>query len=56
MSKIMEEYRKEIIREYTIEQISKKLKRGFTPEKIHEDDEYPMELILEVQKELLSAE
>lgn len=35
------------------EMIAKKLRKNRSPERIHEDDEYPMELILKVQKELL---
>ena len=34
------------------EMIGKKLLKGRSPEWIHEEDEYPMELILEVQAEL----
>lgn len=31
------------------EMIERKLRKGQTPEWIHEEDEYPMELILEVE-------
>lgn len=31
------------------EMIAKKIKKGLTPEWLHEEDEYPMELILEVK-------
>ena len=48
-----EEIREKAIREYIKEQICKKLKRGFTPEEIHEYDEYPMDLILEVRAEII---
>ena len=34
------------------EMICKKLLKGWPPERIHSDDEYPMELILEVQETL----
>ena len=34
------------------EMITKKLLKGQTPEWIHEEDDYPMELILEVQAKL----
>lgn len=34
------------------EMIAKKLRKGRSPEWIHEEDEYPMELILEVQSML----
>ena len=34
------------------EMIGKKLLKGRSPEWIHEEDEYPMELILEVQSML----
>ena len=34
--------------------LRKKLKKGWTPERIHEDDEYPLDLILEVQEEMLA--
>ena len=36
------------------EMIEKKLCKGWTPERIHEDDEYPMDLILEVQESILA--
>lgn len=36
-------------KEFKLETIAKKLKKGRTPEWIHEEDEYPLELILEVQ-------
>lgn len=49
----LEAYRQDYIdavrREYARERIEKKLKKGRTPEWIHEEDEYPLELILEVQ-------
>ena len=49
----LEAYRQDYIdavrREYARERIKKKLKKGRTPEWIHEEDEYPLELILEVQ-------
>ena len=57
MCRAMEEMRTEAahaaVLEYKKESIARKLKRNFTPEQIHETDELPMELILEVQKELL---
>lgn len=34
------------------EMIAKKLRKGRSPEWIHEEDEYPIELILEVQSML----
>ena len=52
MCRAMEEMRNEAVRARDKEQISKKLRKGFSPEQIHEDDEYPMELIREVEKEL----
>ena len=36
------------------EMIQKQLKKGWTPERIHEDTEYPLDLILEVQEEMLT--
>lgn len=56
MCKVMEEMREETILMRDKEMIAKKLKKNWTPEKIHEDDEYPMELIMEVQAELMSNE
>lgn len=38
------------------EAIARKLLKGRTPEWIHEEDEYPMELILEVQAMLEGGE
>lgn len=37
---------------YDCERIAAKLRKGRSPEWIHEEDEYPMELILEVQSML----
>ena len=35
------------------EKIAMKLRKGFTPEQLHEDDEYPIDLILQVQQEMM---
>ncbi len=35
------------------EMIAMKLRKGRSPEWIHEEDEYPMELILEVQRRFI---
>ena len=36
------------------EMIEKKLRKGWTPERLHEEDEYPMEQILDVQESILA--
>ncbi len=58
MSREMEEMREEAAAEAALnrdkEMIARKLRRNWSPAQIHEYDEYPMELILEVQKELLA--
>ena len=53
MCKAMEDMRNEAVLNRDKEMIARKLRKGWSPERIHEDDEYPMELILEVQKALL---
>lgn len=54
----LEAYRQDYIdavrREYARKRIAVKLLEGRTPAWIHEEDEYPMELILEVQADLES--
>lgn len=53
MCRAMEEMRNEAVMAHDREIIARKLSKNWSPEKIHEYDEYPMELILEVQNELL---
>ena len=59
VSKIMEDMQKEAANEavlnYQKADIAKKLKKKWSPEQICAYDEYPMDLILEVQRELLLA-
>ena len=52
--KIMEDLQKEAVLNRDKEMIAKKLRKNWSPERIHQDDEYPMELILEVQEALLA--
>ena len=51
VSKIMEDMQKEAANEAVLnrdkEMIVKKLRKNWSPERIHQDDEYPMELILD---------
>ena len=58
MCKAIEEMRNEAMEEAVRlrdkEMIARKLSKNWSPEKIHEYDEYPLELILEVQSELAS--
>ena len=54
MCRAMEEMRNEAVIEHDREIIARKLSKNWSPEKIHEYDEYPMDLILEVQGELAS--
>ena len=51
---IYEEAYKKAYEKRDREMIEKKLRKGWTPEKIYEDDEYPMELIKQVQEEMLT--
>ena len=51
-SRIMEEAAQEAVLNRGKEMITMKLRKGWSPERLHEEDEYPMDLILEVQKEL----
>ena len=53
MCKMMEDSRNEAISKSGQRNDCKKASKNRSPERIHEDDEYPMELILKVQKELL---
>ena len=56
MCKAIDEMREDAKKEAVLQErktmIARKLRKGFTPEKIHEDDEFPMELIQEVQSEM----
>ena len=56
----LEAYRQDYIdavrREYARKRIARKLRKGRTPAWIHEEDEYPVELILEVQAMLEGGE
>ena len=54
MCKAMEDMRNDAVLEEQKNRIAMKLRKGKDPKEIHEDDEYPMELILSVQKELLA--
>ena len=53
MSKMMDDMRNEAVLLRDKEKIAMKLRKGWSPEQICDVDEYPMELIQEVQEELL---
>ena len=52
MSSYSEYVEQRAVENYIRDAIARKLRKGRTPEWIHEEDEYPMELILEVQSML----
>jgi len=54
MSSYSEYVEQRAVDNYIRDAIARKLRKGRTPEWIHEEDEYPMELILEVQADLES--
>ena len=60
VSKIIEDMREEAANEAVLnrdkEMIAMKLHKGWSPERLHEEDEYPMDLILEVRNELMLEE
>lgn len=55
MSKMMEDMREEVANEAVLnrdkEMITKKLRKGWSPARLREEDEYPMELIRKVLNE-----
>ena len=54
MSSYSEYVEQRAVADYMRDAIARKLRKGRSPEWIHEEDEYPMELILEVQADLES--
>lgn len=54
MSSYSEYVEQRAVDNYIRDAIARKLRKGRSPEWIHEEDEYPMELILEVQADLES--
>ena len=56
MSSYSEYVEQRAVENYIRDAIARKLRKGRTPEWIHEEDEYPMELILEVQSMLEAAD
>ena len=54
MSSYSEYVEQRAVEDYIRDAIARKLRKGRSPEWIHEEDEYPMELILEVQADLES--
>lgn len=56
MSSYSEYVEQRAVENYIRDAIARKLRKGRTPEWIHEEDEYPMELILEVQSILEAAD
>ena len=56
MSSYSEYVEQRAVADYMRDAIARKLRKGRSPEWIHEEDEYPMELILEVQAMLEGGE
>ena len=56
MSSYSEYVEQRAVEDYIRDAIARKLRKGRSPEWIHEEDEYPMELILEVQAMLEGGE
>lgn len=56
MSSYSEYVEQRAVENYIRDAIARKLRKGRTPEWIHEEDEYSMELILEVQSMLEAAD
>ena len=56
MSSYSEYVEQRAVADYMRDAIARKLRKGRSPEWIHEEDEYPVELILEVQAMLEGGE